>query len=115
MTTRNARLQHDFVTGFHPCDQITDFTHDPGNIVPENVRQRNLDPRQAAAHPHVEMIQRTGTHFDQDFVGFDLGISDLSELENCRAAVLFEDDSLHYKEDICGSYFNSTSTNSRRV
>src|SRR5258706_9154361 len=98
MTARDAWMDHHFVAGLYPGNQRANFAHDAGNVVAENVRQRDLDPRQTAAYPHVEMIQRAGAHFDQDFVGFDLRIGDLGNLENFRTAVLFEGDCFHGAE-----------------
>ena len=88
-------MQHDFIIGFDPSDQLANFADHAGDIVPENMGQRNLDSRQTIAHPNVEMIQRAGAHFDQNFVCFDLGIGDFSDLQNLRPAVLFENDGFH--------------------
>ena len=57
--------------------------------------QLNLYSRQTNPHPHVEVIQRAGAHFDQNFVCFDFRIGDFSELQNLRPAVLFENDGFH--------------------
>src|SRR5258706_6320664 len=95
MTARDSRLDHYFVARFYPGDQLADLTHHAGDIVAENMRQRDFNSRQAAAHPDVEMIQRAGAHLDQDFVGFELRIGNLGKLENLGSAVFFENDCFH--------------------
>ena len=64
MPARDARLQHYFIAGMDPGNQLANFAHHAGNVVAENVRQRNLDSRQTAARPDVEMIQSAGFDFN---------------------------------------------------
>src|SRR5437016_14611152 len=59
VAARDARMQHDFITGFDPSDQLTNFADHAADIVAENVWERNLDAGQASSHPQVEMIQRS--------------------------------------------------------
>src|SRR6185369_4250937 len=58
MPARNAGLDHHFVARFDPRHELANFPHDASYIATENVRERNLDPRQTVANKNVEMIQR---------------------------------------------------------
>src|ERR1041385_1550127 len=71
------------------------MTHNAGNIVTENVRQRNFDAGQPVANPDVKVIQRARAHFDQHFIGFDFRTWNFGKLENFRSTVLLEDDRFH--------------------
>jgi hypothetical protein len=74
MTARDSGLDHDFITRLRPRHQIANFTDHACDVVAEDVWQRNLDPGQTITHPHVKMIQGTGSHLDQDFICLDLRI-----------------------------------------
>src|SRR5256885_762002 len=61
-----------------------DFTRD---IAARDVRQWNSHPRQTAAFPDVEVVQRAGAHADQDVVGAEFGIGRLLEPQDLRSAM----------------------------
>jgi len=56
MTARDSRLDHGLRRRFHPRHQLANFSHDAGDIVPENVRQRNLDSGRPPRQPTHQMI-----------------------------------------------------------
>ena len=96
-------MEHHLVSRADPGNQCPDFTHDTGNVVAQYVRQRNINAWQSSSRPHVEVIQGTGFHFDQNIVCFDGRIRRVSVFQDFWPAVSFEDNSFHGAEilDFC--------------
>jgi hypothetical protein len=65
------------------------------DVAAGNVRKRDGNVGQAAAHPKVEMIQRASAHAHQHFVGVRLGVGHVDELQDVGSAVLPKDDRFH--------------------
>src|SRR5688572_19846266 len=49
MSTGNTGLDHYFIPGLDPRDHVADLLRNTGNIISENMRQRNLNSRQSPA------------------------------------------------------------------
>ena len=60
----DAGMQHYFVSGLHPRNQVAHFAHHSGDVAAEYVRQRNRNSRQASSAPNIEVIERARSHFD---------------------------------------------------
>jgi hypothetical protein len=95
MTARDAGLKHHFIADTHPGHECANFADNAGDIIPQNVRQRNLDSWQSISHPHIEVIQSARVHFHEHLIRFDYRIGDFGEFEDLGPAVLFEDDCFH--------------------
>ena len=96
MSTRNARLDHHFVTWLYPLNELASFSHDAGNIASQNVRQRNLDARHAIANKNIEMIERASSNFHEHFIRAHSWLRHIGVLEHFRSTVLSENRGFHF-------------------
>jgi hypothetical protein len=88
-------MDHHLIAGLGPRYEFTRLAHNAGNVVAENVRQRDLDARHSAAHEDVEMIQRARFYLDEYFVRANVRVRDVRILEHLRTAVLSKNRGLH--------------------
>jgi hypothetical protein len=91
----NSRSENDFFADVNIVDQFSDGGDFAGDVAAWNVRHGNFHARNAAANPEIQVIDRTGAHTDENFVGARAGIGDFSDAENFGAAVLGEDNCFH--------------------
>src|SRR6185503_2295704 len=103
MSTRNTWLHQHFIAGLHPSRQFSNFAHDSGDIISENMRQRDFNSGQAASRPDIEMIQRTRLNFNQNFVRSDRWLRDIGVLEYLRSTMLAENYGFHIPIGYCSS------------
>src|SRR5258705_6884048 len=95
MSARDTRLDHHFIARSYPRDELANFSCDAGNIIAEDMRQRNGDSRKAATDKNIEVVQRTGFDFNQDFACEYCRVRYFRVLEHLRPAMLFEDRCIH--------------------
>src|SRR6185503_1561493 len=96
MPARHTRLDHHFIASLHPRYKLSDFSHDSGHIVSQNMRERNLNPRHTVANKNVEVVQRARFDFNQHFVRTDPRLGHVRVLEHFRSAMLSEDRGFHF-------------------
>ena len=114
VSARDARMQHYFIAGLDPVNNLSGLENYTRNIVAQNVRQRNIDVRQSAAHPNVEVVQGTRANFNQNFVGLNFWFRYVCRFQHIGPAVLAEYDCLHSRDCTTGAtlffYFMTATT-----
>src|SRR6266571_3348611 len=83
----NQRREHDLLADASRGYIRSYFRDFAGHVAAGNVRQRDRHVWQAAAHPKIQVIQRTGLNADEDFVWADGGVRCVCVLQDVRPAV----------------------------
>jgi hypothetical protein len=91
----NAGSEENFLAGFDGGDAEANLLDGAGNIAAGNMRERDGNARDSAAHPEVEMIESAGVDADDDFAGARFGFGNVGVAEDVGAAVVVEKDGFH--------------------
>ena len=69
--------------------------HFAGDVAARDVRHGSRDVWQSAALPQIEVVERTGSHADEDFPGIELRVGRVLVTEDLRPAVRMKTNSAH--------------------
>src|SRR5258708_2054601 len=90
LATANQWREDDLLADAH-CRYVgADLGDLTGDVTARNVRKRNRDVRDAAAHPEVEMVQRASLHAHKHVVRADGGIGGVREFQYVWGTMLIK-------------------------
>jgi hypothetical protein len=93
--TVDAGRHRHVIARLEPLDCVAHLADDPRRVRPGDVGHLQVQPRQPAPRPHVEVVQRRRLHVDEHLVAARLRLRVVAVLDHVRVAVSRELDGLH--------------------